>query len=149
MRVYIASDHGGFPHKTPLSAALQESGYEVVDLGAHELDPNDDYPYYAELVGKAVQQEPNARGILLCRSGEGMQMAVNKMDGIRAALVWNAEVARETRQDNDANVIVLPADFMEQPDLVVATKAFLETSFSGEERHVRRLEQVARIEEQS
>lgn len=146
MRVIIGTDHGGYQQKERLKQQLSEAGYTVEDVGTFSEEPAD-YPEYAEKVGKAVQEDPNARGVLLCRSGEGMEMAVNKMAGIRGALVWRPDVAEETRRDNDANVLVLPADFVAEHDMLAITKAFLDTPFSGEERHTRRIEEMMDLED--
>jgi ribose 5-phosphate isomerase B len=145
MRVIIGADHGGVQQKEQLKGQLQAAGYEVEDVGAHD-EAASDYPDFAVKVGEVVQQDPEARGVLLCRSGEGMAMAANKMKGIRAALVWRPDVARETRRDNDANVIVLAGDFVAEHDMLEITKAFLDTPFSGEERHVRRIEKIKQME---
>jgi ribose 5-phosphate isomerase B len=146
MRVFIASDHGGFAQKKHLTNYLSEQGYEVVDHGSHSAESTD-YPQYAVTVGQSVQQEPDAKGVLLCRSGEGMEMAANKLKGIRAALVWRSDVAAETRRDNDANVLVLPADFLQLDEMKTITDTFLTTAFSGEERHQRRIDQISALEE--
>jgi len=148
MHVFIAADHGGYHQKQFLATALRDLGHEVEDLGTDSPTKPDDYPDYAVAVGKAVQQKPEAQGILLCRSGEGMEMMVNKLKGIRAALVWRPDVAAETRRDNDANVLVLPADFVAESDMVAISKTFLETPFSGEERHARRIAKMATLEEE-
>lgn len=146
MRVFIASDHGGFREKAEIAEALRSAGHEVTDLGPHTEDPGDDYPAFAVAVGRAVQADPESRGILLCRSGEGMEIAVNKIAGVRGALVWRPDIAAETRRDNDANVIVLPGDFVAVHDMHAIVNAFLNTSFSTEERHHRRVEQITAIE---
>lgn len=108
-QVFIAADHGGFEAKQHLVEALAKD-FEVTDMGPDELDPQDDFTPYAEKVGRAVAEAEGSMGVLICRSGEGMVMAANKIDGVRAALVWNEDVARETRADNDSNVLSLPAD---------------------------------------
>lgn len=148
MHVFIASDHGGFHQKAFLADSLREAGHEVEDLGTHSTE-SVDYPEYAIAVGRAVQQNPEARGILLCRSGEGMEIVANKLKGIRASLVWRPDIAAETRHDNDANVLVLPGDFVAESDMVAISKTFLDTEFSGEERHARRVSQITDLENQS
>jgi len=146
MTVYIGSDHGGYAQKQVIFSALSSNGFSVKDLGPHTQEPTDDYPDYAIAVAKAVQVDPEARGILFCRSGEGMEMAANKVKGVRAALVWRPDVAAETRRDNNANVLVLPSDFVADHDAVEIAEAFLKTEFSGEDRHQRRLDKMASIE---
>lgn len=146
MTIYLGSDHGGFAHKQAILAHLQAAGREVVDCGSHRLEPADDYTDFSLAVAQAVAAQPGSRGILLCRSGEGMEMVANKVAGIRAALVWDRRIAQETRRDNDANVMVLPADFITSEQAVNLSDQFLETEFSGEERHLRRLEKLHQIE---
>ena len=109
MTIYIASDHAGFVKKHQLSERLAKQ-YEVVDLGPETLNPNDDYPEFSERVGNAVMQDPGSFGIILCKSGEGAAMAANKINGVRAALVWEPHLAVETRSDNDSNVLALPSE---------------------------------------
>ncbi|MEZ0286288.1 MAG: RpiB/LacA/LacB family sugar-phosphate isomerase [Candidatus Paceibacterota bacterium] len=145
MRVIIGTDHGGYSQKEQLLAALRDAGYEVEDMGTHSAESTD-YAEYAVKVGRAVQQDPNARGILLCRSGEGMEIAANKLKGIRAALVWRPDIAAETRRDNDSNILVLPADFVAEHDMLAIARSFLDTDFSGEERHQRRIDQIKALE---
>jgi len=145
MRVYLGSDHGGFQEKRQLIERLEGRGIETVDKGAFDAEPSD-YPDYAIAVGRAVQEDPDSRGILLCRSGEGMAMAANKLPGIRAAVAWSPKVAIETRSDNDANVLVIPSDYVPAELSQKIADAFLATPFSGEERHVRRLAKIAQIE---
>jgi len=146
MTVFIGSDHGGFAQKQAVFSSLVAEGFQVRDIGPHSLNLSDDYPDYAIQVAREVQKDPRARGILLCRSGEGMEMAANKVSGIRAALVWKPEVAVETRRDNDANVIVLPSDFVSETEAQAIVRAFLATDFSGEERHQRRVEKMNELE---
>ncbi len=145
MRVIIGTDHGGYLQKEQLVIALREAGYNVEDMGTHSAESTD-YAEYAVKVGRAIQQDPSARGILLCRSGEGMEIAAYKLKGIRAALVWRPDIAAETRRDNDSNILVLPADFVAEHDMVGISRAFLDTDFSGEERHLRRIEQINALE---
>ena len=146
MNVYIASDHGGFVQKQLLVTALSTAGFSVKDLGPHVELRTDDYPDYAIAVAKAVQEDKDSRGILLCRSGEGMEMVANKVAGIRAALVWRPDIAAETRRDNDANVLVMSSDFVADHDALEIAQTFLTTEFSNEERHQRRLDKIAAIE---
>ncbi|MEI6477836.1 MAG: RpiB/LacA/LacB family sugar-phosphate isomerase [bacterium] len=144
--VYLGSDHGGFAQKARLLEALQADGCEVVDCGGYTPDAGDDYPDFAAKVGEEVSRNSEARGILLCRSGEGMEMAANKIKGIRAALAWNTKVAEETRKDNDANVLVMPSDFVSEEETLAMARVFLATEFSNEERHVRRLQKLHALE---
>lgn len=145
-QVFIAADHGGFAAKQALVGALSQD-FTVHDLGPDALDPNDDFAPQAEAVGRAVVQSPGSMGILVCRSGEGMVMAANKIDGVRAALAWNEAVAHETRADNDSNVLSLPADHATQQELESIARAWLTTPFSGAERHLRRVDEISQLEE--
>lgn len=148
MKVYIASDHAGFAAKNALKQALGGE-YSVEDLGPVELNPADDYPVYAVKVAKAVTSAPGTLGLLVCGSGQGMAIAANKLVGIRAAVAWNEEVAAETRADNDSNILSLPSRFLNEQQLLAVTKKWLETSFSGEERHRRRINEISQIEKHS
>ena len=145
MHIYIGSDHGGQEQKTFLIEGLKDGECVITDCGSYSTEATD-YPDFALAVGKAVIADPGSMGILLCRSGEGMEMAANKIAKVRAALVWSAEIAKETRQDNDANVLVLPSDFVSDQDALTITKVFIATEFSGEKRHIRRLEKLHNIE---
>lgn len=145
MKVYIASDHAGFVKKNELAEELS-SRYNMVDLGPDTLDPTDDYPVYAEKVAKAVAAEPGSFGILLCRSGEGMEIAANKVDGARAALVWKPHLAAETRSDNDSNILVFASGEHNIDEMSEISEVFLTTPFSHAARHERRLGEIEEIE---
>ncbi len=145
MKVYVASDHGGFEAKKHLLESLAGE-YEFVDLGPMSLDAADDYPIYAEKVAHHVVADPGSTGILLCRSGEGMEIAANKVAGIRAAIAWNENVARESRRDNDSNVLSLPADQVDREQIIKIAQAWLGTDFSNEVRHKRRIAEITDIE---
>jgi len=145
MNVYVASDHAGFIKKNELVERLAKQ-FTVIDLGPNTLNPDDDYPVFAERVGDAVIAKPGSFGVLVCRSAEGMEIAANKIDGIRAALVWNKHLAVETRTDNDSNVLTLPSGELSVEEIVEITIAFLETKFSAEPRHKRRITQISDLE---
>ena len=145
-KIYIASDHAGFARKHELMQSLRAQGHTVTDLGPQELDPEDDYPEYAFAVAERVADDPLARGILLCGSGVGMCIAANKVPRIRAALAWSAEVAASARADDDANVLCLSARYLDAQTITIIVSRWLETDFSGEERHTRRIEQIAAYE---
>lgn len=146
--IYIGSDHRGFELKERLKKRLVDNGLTVTDLGNDHLDPQDDYVDFAQDVAEAVKGSVGNKGILLCGSGAGMDMVANKVKGIRSALVFDTQRAVQAREHEDANVITLPADILDEQQAYEITKAFLETGFSGEERHVRRLEKMGKIEEQ-
>ncbi len=145
MTIYIGADHGGYDYKQHLIEVLTAEGHELHDCGTSSHDSTD-YPLYAAQLTVAVAADPATRGVLVCRSGEGMEMAANKAKGIRAALVWEKTVAAETRRDNDANVVVLPADFISETTAADLVRVFLATSFSGEERHIRRIKELHALE---
>lgn len=145
MKVFIAADHAGVELKNQLREHLHHSGYEVEDLGPQTVDKDDDYPGYAYAVATKVLGEEDARGILVCGSGQGMAMAANRVRGIRAAVIWTVEGAKETRQDNNSNVLSLPARMVDADTAVAIADAWLKEPFSAEERHVRRLEQIEEL----
>ena len=149
MRVHIGSDHAGFEAKQQLVTALGSRGHDVIDHGPYEYDALDDYPPFCLATGSAVAVDPGSRGVVLGGSGNGEQIAANKVDGVRAALVWSTEIARLAREHNDANVISIGAR-MHEPDAVLAfVEAFLATPFSGDDRHVRRIAQLTAYEQSS
>lgn len=144
--IIIGADHGGFVMKQSLSSWLKEQEYQVKDCGAFQLAPADDYPVFAQAVAQELiacqkQNEP-AFGVLLCRSGAGMVMAANRFSAIRAAGVMNTQQAVHARAHNDANVIVLSGDWMQEHEMKECILTFLTTPFSAEERHVRRIAQL-------
>ena len=146
MRVHIGTDHAGFELKNRLVAQLEKKGHEVTDHGAHEYDALDDYPPFCTDVGEAVVAQPGSLGIVIGGSGNGEQIAANKVEGVRAALVWNEETARLAREHNDANVISVGARQHSEDELEALIDLFLAEPFSGEERHQRRIDLVARYE---
>lgn len=135
--VFIASDHRGFNAKNALVAALNND-YTVSDLGPFENNPDDDYNDAAIAVVRAVKSYDDAKGIIICGSSHGVAIQANRFKGIRAIQGFTPELARLGREHNNANVLCLPADFMNQDTLIETAKIFLNTEFSGEERHVRR-----------
>lgn len=146
MRVHIGTDHAGFAEKEELVKWLQAKGYEVVDHGAFTYDDNDDYPAFCLDCAESVAAEAGSLGIVIGGSGNGEQMAANLVDGVRAALVWSPEIARLSRLHNDANVISLGARQHSPAEMQQFVQIFLETEFSGEERHARRIVQMRAYE---
>jgi ribose 5-phosphate isomerase B len=146
VRVYLGSDHAGFELKATLVAFLTEAGHEPVDCGPSSYDPEDDYPVYVLRAAKGVIDDPGSLGIVIGGSGNGEQIASNKVPGIRAALAFSVETARLARQHNDANVLSLGAREYSIDDAVSFAKIFVETPFSGEARHARRLAEIADYE---
>jgi len=144
MKIFVAADHGGFELKNKIVDHLKRthSGDEVIDVGPAVLDKNDDYPIKAYDVATKVLGEDDARGILVCRSGQGMAMAANRVNGIRAAVVWTKEIAKETREANDSNVLSIAADYLDDDWAESIVDVWLETKFSGEERHLRRIKEL-------
>ena len=142
MRIHIATDHAGFELKNHLVAHLSAAGHDVVDHGALEYDPLDDYPAFCFSAAAAVVAEPGSLGIVIGGSGNGEQIAANKVHGVRAALAWNPEIARLSRQHNNANVVSVGARQHSTEEATAIVEAFLAEPFSGDERHQRRIDQV-------
>lgn len=145
--IHLAADHRGFSLKETLKTWLLESGREIHDAGAADLDIADDYPDFAEAaVGALVSGGADDRAVLICGSGHGMDMIANKYKGVRAALCFNPAVAKQSREHEDANVLVLAADWVRDRDAIEIVKTWLETPFGGAERNRRRLEKMSDIE---
>ncbi|MGW6131310.1 ribose-5-phosphate isomerase [Cellulomonas sp. NPDC055163] len=140
MRIHVAADHAGFELKSALTEHLQAAGHEVVDHGAHEYDAQDDYPPVCFAAGEAVVAEPGSLGIVIGGSGNGEQIAANKVPGVRAVLAWSTETAQLGRQHNDANVIAIGARQHSVDDAVALVEAFVAEPFSGDPRHQRRID---------
>ena len=166
MKIYLATDHTGIELKDTIKVSLEEKGYIVEDFGAFAFDKDDDYPDYISKAAKAVSENPDTdRGIVFGGSGEGEAMVANKFPGIRCALFYFPaipvsaadvsgrmstdpfEIIRLTREHNNANMLSLSARFLKSEDALKAVLLWLETPFSGEERHVRRVEKIKKIEE--
>ncbi|WP_089158270.1 ribose-5-phosphate isomerase [Micromonospora sp. NBS 11-29] len=147
MRVYLGSDHAGFELKVHLANHLAKQGYEVVDVGPHAFDPDDDYPAFCLHTGDRVVDDPGSLGVVIGGSGNGEQIAANKVAGVRAALAWNVETAQLSREHNDANVIAIGARQHTLDEATALVEAFLTTPFSGNPRHSRRIAQVAEYEQ--
>ena len=146
MRVHLASDHAGFALKSHLLTHLAAQGHDVVDHGAFEYDAEDDYPAFCIAAGETVAAEPGSLGVVIGGSGNGEQIAANKVDGVRAALAWSVETARLGRQHNDANVIAIGERRHTLEEATTFVDAFLAEPFSGDERHQRRIDQLAAYE---
>ncbi len=148
LRVALGADHGGFVLKNELSTWLRQ-GYEILDMGAHKLDPGDDYPDFAEAVASEVASGRAHRGILICGSGVGACIAANKVPGIRASLCHDTYSAHQGVEHDDMNVLCLGARVVGIELARELVTAFLSAGFSGEERHRRRLEKILAIERQA
>lgn len=144
MKVYLGADHNGFELKKHLTDFLRRSGYEVVDEGDKQLKPDDDFPQFAGRVVSAMlaSDEDDPKGILICGSGQGMCMAANRVKGVRASLVWSVEEARLSRNDDNANILCLPASLVDQRAAEVITDVWLRTPFAAAPRFIRRLKQL-------
>src|SRR5438270_5242338 len=139
MRVYLGSDHAGFELKAHLLKHLAAKGYEVIDVGPPEYDADDDYPAYCLATGEHAVSDPGGLGVVIGGSGNGEQIAANKVDGVRAALAWNPETARLAREHNDANVVAIGARQHTVEEATALVLLFLATPFSQDPRHVRRI----------
>jgi ribose 5-phosphate isomerase B len=146
VHVYLGSDHAGFELKAVLANWLTSAGHQVTDCGPASYHDGDDYPPYVMRAADMTAADPGSIGIVIGGSGNGEQIAANKIEGIRAALVWSEETARLARLHNDANVLSLGARMHPVTDAIAFTQAFLATPFSGEARHVRRLEMITDYE---
>lgn len=150
MKIFLGADHRGFDLKEKLKEWLKDHGYAVEDLGAYKLDPQDDYPDFAFAVVEKIAESPEEnRGILICGSGAGMDVAANKIRGIRATVSWSVESATQVRSHDDVNVISIAADWTPPETAREIVRAFLNTPFSGDERHARRLKKIKEIEEKN
>jgi ribose 5-phosphate isomerase B len=145
MRIYIASDHGGFSLKKELIEYLKNLNYQVEDLGNSKLDPKDDYPDFMIPLAERVVKE-NALGIIVGRSGNGEAIAANKVKGVRAVVCVTEKMAKKAKEDNNANILSLGADYLNKDLAQKVTKVFLETRFSEEERHARRIGKITSYE---
>lgn len=147
MTIFIAADHAGYELKNILYEHLVHHGHEVEDLGPQTLDKEDDYPNYAYAVTAKLlgSEDEDARGILICGSGQGMAMAANRVAGIRAALAWSEEIAELAREHEDSNVLALPARFMTKETALKVTDVWLKTEFSKAPRHQRRLNEIEQL----
>jgi len=146
VRVYLGSDHAGYELKSALIEWLGAVGHQAVDCGPATYNAQDDYPVYVMRAASSVAADPDSLGIVIGGSGNGEQIAANKIRGIRAALAWTQETARLARLHNDANILSLGARMYPVQDAIGFAQVFLETAFSGEPRHARRLQMIADYE---
>jgi len=149
MKIYLGADHQGFAMKEQIFAYLAKRGYEVEDVGDKEMNPEDDFPQFAQMAALKVlgDENPDPRAILICGGGQGMCMAANRFRGIRASVVWDAYEAKMTRNDNDSNVLCLPARILEHDEKewqdIIDT--WLKTPFASAPRYKRRNLQIDEI----
>lgn len=146
MRIHLGTDHAGFDFKNELAAHLRSLGHEVVDHGADSYDAEDDYPAFCISAAEAVASEPGSLGIVIGGSGNGEQIAANKVVGVRAALAWSTETAKLAREHNNANVVGIGARMHTQAEAFAIAEAFIDTPFSNVDRHIRRISQISDYE---
>jgi sugar-phosphate isomerase, RpiB/LacA/LacB family len=150
MKIFLGSDHNGFRLKEDVFNYLKKRGYEVFDVGDNELDPDDDFPQFAQaaavrVLGEDIKNDP--RAILICGGGQGMCMAANRFRGIRASVIWDSYEAKMTRNDNDSNILCLPARVLEnnQKEWQYIIDTWLETPFAAAPRFKRRNAQIDEV----
>jgi ribose 5-phosphate isomerase B len=148
MRLHLAADHAGFELKATLVEHLRAAGHEVIDHGAETYDAQDDYPAFCFAAAEAVVADPGSLGVVVGGSGNGEQIAANKVTGVRCALAWDVTTARLARQHNDANVVGIGARQHPEEVALAIVDAFVSAPFSGDERHQRRIDQLAAYEQQ-
>jgi ribose 5-phosphate isomerase B len=146
MRIHIGSDHAGLEFKNELIEHLVSQGHDVTDHGPYEYDALDDYPDFCIPTAQAVSKDPASLGIVLGGSGNGEQIAANKVKGIRAALVWSIETAQLAREHNNANVISVGQRLHDAQFVKDLIDTFIATPFPGDDRHVRRIEKISHFE---
>jgi ribose 5-phosphate isomerase B len=147
MKLYIGADHNGFDYKQRLSELLRQAGHDLVDEGDISRQPDDDFPQFAGRVVSALlaDSDTDAKGILVCGSGQGMCMAANRFKGIRAALCWDVEEAKASRNDDDSNILCLSARYTPYEDAEAIVNAWLATPFAGAPRFIRRLKELDQL----
>ncbi|MDO8270074.1 MAG: RpiB/LacA/LacB family sugar-phosphate isomerase [Candidatus Levybacteria bacterium] len=146
MKIYLATDHAAFELKEYVKTHLLEGGYNIEDCGAFTLDPNDDYPDWVKLAAQRVAQNPDSMGIVFGKSGSGEAIVANKIKGVRAILAVNEENVRLSREHNNANVLSIGSILIPNEQATSLIRLFINTPFSNEERHVRRIEKISQIE---
>lgn len=153
--IHVATDHAGFEMKEEILKHLEKAGYNVIDYGAYEYEEDDDYPEFCALASRAVSADHKSRGIILGGSGQGEAMVANRFPNVRA-MVYNGQAARgdgvevpdevvTSRQHNDSNILSLGAKFLTNEEALEAVDQFLDTDFSGDERHIRRLQKIEQV----
>ena len=146
MKIHLGCDHAGFELKEKVAQHLKNKGYEVIDHGAKKYDALDDYPVFCFLAAQAAAKDPNSLAIVIGGSGNGEQIAANKIEGVRAALAWSAETAKLAREHNNANVMGLGGRMHSESESLAIVDAFIGTDFSNDERHIRRINQISGYE---
>jgi len=146
MIIYIGADHRGFKLKESLKGYLEMNGYKFFDLGNDHYDENDDYPDFAKVVAEKVSVDPvESRGVLICGSGAGMDIAANRFKNVRSVLAFSPEQAMISRKDDDTNVLSLSANFLEDDEVRKILSIWLKTSFLDDEKHKRRINKIDQL----
>ena len=144
--IYIGADHAGWELKEALEEYLKEKDIRIVDMGNKNLVNGDDYPDFGYAVAKRVVTDENAHGIVICGNAQGICIVANKVRGVRAATGFNTDVAKSAREDDDSNILCLPGRHIDVKEAKKIVDTWLETEFSGEDHHIRRLKRVEEIE---
>ena len=148
MKIYLASDHAGFELKEKIEEFLKSKGYDVEDVGPDSFDKDDDYPDFIYPAAKKVSESPDSKGIIFGKSGQGEAVVANKVSGIRAMVYYGGddEIIKLSRRHNDSNVRSIGAGFVSDEEALKAVDVWLNTEFSGEGRHIRRIEKIKKLE---
>lgn len=146
MKIHLGCDHAGFELKEKVAQYLKSKGHEVIDHGAKTYDALDDYPVFCFLAAKGAAQDPSSLAIVMGGSGNGEQIAANKIKGVRAALAWSVETAKLAREHNNANVMGIGGRMHTESESLAIVDAFINTNFSNDERHMRRINQLSEYE---
>ena len=146
MKIHLGCDHAGFELKEKVAQYLKSKGHEVIDHGAKTYDALDDYPVFCFLAAKGAAQDPSSLAIVMGGSGNGEQIAANKIKGVRAALAWSVETAKLAREHNNANVMGIGGRMHTESESLAIVDAFINTNFSNDERHMRRINQIGEYE---
>lgn len=144
--IYLGADHRGYELKENIKIWLSDWGYKYEDMGAFQYEKDDDYPDFAKTVGEKVSKNKSAKGILICGSGIGIAVAANKIKGIRAGTSVDSKQIMAAVNDENLNILALPADYLSENKAKEVVKSFLESKFSNEERFNRRLDQIKELE---
>lgn len=149
MKIYLATDHAAYELKEYVKRELSEGGYDIEDCGAYQLDPNDDYPDIIKVASQKVSQNPGSFGIVFGKSGAGEAIVANKIKGVRAALAVNEENVRLSKEHNNANVLSIGSILLPNEKAIELIRLFINTPFSNEERHQRRIDKISQIESEN
>ena len=146
MKIHLGCDHAGFELKEKVVQHLKSKGHEVIDHGAKIYDALDDYPVFCFLAAQGAAKDQNSLAIVLGGSGNGEQIAANKIKGVRAALAWSVETAKLAREHNNANVLGIGGRMHSESESLAIVDAFIDTKFSNDDRHMRRIKQISEYE---